>query len=130
MSPQQAVRRAFWTVKLPTVVLLLGPMLAVVFAGKKGPADFTKFVLLAISFGGGFILAWLAWSLLVTRWRLWAYQRVDDIGELKDCAVRAGVIWPEGHFFERTEIASKEVREKLTALESPDLERTRDGDLE
>jgi hypothetical protein len=119
MSPQQAVRRAFWTVQLPVLFLLLGPMIAYVkLADEKHSVGSAGFTLFAISFGGGFILAWLAWSLLVPRWRLWSYERVEDIKELKRCAVSAQLIWPEGHFFERTEIASKELRQKLRMHES------------
>jgi hypothetical protein len=52
-------------VQLPTLLLLLGPMLAfVALANKKHSDDFTGFVLILISFGSGFILGWLAWSLL------------------------------------------------------------------
>ncbi len=64
----------------------------------------------------GFIVAWLWWPLSVPKWRLWAMQRVDDISELKERAVGAGLTWPDGHFFERTEIKSKEheLRERET----------------
>lgn len=46
---------------------------------------------------------WLIWSVQVTRWRLWAYPRVSDLDALKAQAVALGVIWPSGHWFEKTE---------------------------
>lgn len=55
----------------------------------------------------GFVIAWLWWSVMVPRWRLWAYERVDDIAELKRAAVAVGLIWPDGWILERTEIKSK-----------------------
>jgi hypothetical protein len=61
--------------------------------------------------------AWLTWSLLVPRWRLWAYERVDDLDELKARGVEAGLIWREGHIFERTEFRTRDQRERLQALE-------------
>jgi hypothetical protein len=63
------------------------------------------------------VLSWLAWSVLVPRWRLWAYERVSDLGELKRLAVLSYLIWPEGSVFARTEIASKALRTRLRELE-------------
>jgi hypothetical protein len=44
----------------------------------------------------GFVLGWVWWSVMVPRWRLWAYERVGDIAELKRWAVAAGITWPDG----------------------------------
>jgi hypothetical protein len=57
-----------------------------------------------ILFAPGII--WLWWSVQVPKWRLWAYERVDDIGELKRRAIEARLIWPDGSVFSRTEIKS------------------------
>ncbi|GAA0213506.1 hypothetical protein [Brevundimonas nasdae] len=62
-------------------------------------------------------LAWLTWSLLIVRWRVWAYERVDDLAELKMRAVAAGLIWRDGHFFERTEIRTEHQRKRIRELE-------------
>lgn len=67
--------------------------------------------------------AWLGWSLQVSRWRLWAYRRVDDILALKAAAVSAGLIWPDGHFFERTEFRSRDQVEELGRLEAGAVRR-------
>ena len=96
---------------------MFGPVVAVSVFLSKIHSSRAGLVLL-LAFPVGFSLGWLTWSVLVPRWGLWAYQRVDDIEELKIYAAAANVIWPEGHFFERTEIASAEVREKLRALEA------------
>jgi len=57
-------------------------------------------------FCGCFVAAWLWWSVQVPKWRLWAYERVDDIPELKRRAIEAQLIWPDGSIFSRTEIKS------------------------
>lgn len=54
----------------------------------------------------GFVLAWLWWSISVPKWRLWTLQRVENISQLYMKAVQAGLMWPRGHFFEKTEIRS------------------------
>ena len=64
-------------------------------------------VFMIFSVVSGFILAWTWWSVMVPKWRLWAYRRVDDIFQLKAKAVEVGLTWPDGHFFEQTEIKSK-----------------------
>ena len=47
-------------------------------------------------------VAW--WSLLVPRWRSWALRSGLDPAELQRAAFRTGLVWPKGHFMERTEI--------------------------
>ena len=58
------------------------------------------FLALAVA---GLVCGWSTWSVLVPRWRLWAYQRVDDVPALLEEAAQRQVIWPKGSFFERTE---------------------------
>jgi hypothetical protein len=66
----------------------------------------------------GFLGGWLSWSILVPRWRLWAYRRVDNLSALKALAVQRSLIWPEGHIFERTEIRPRWLRGELAGLEA------------
>lgn len=60
---------------------------------------------------------WLIWSIQVTRWRLWAYRQVRDLNALKAEAVALSVIWPSGHFFEKTEIRSRSQKLELERYE-------------
>jgi hypothetical protein len=61
--------------------------------------------------------SWLGWSTQVPRWRVWAYRRVADIDALKVAAVSAGLIWPDGHLFERTELRSRDQAVEIRRLE-------------
>ena len=72
-----------------------------------------------------FFTSWIAWSWQVPKWRLWAYRRVDDIEALKLAAVGVGLIWPEGHIFERTELRSEEQVQELRRLERESRTRRR-----
>jgi aminoglycoside 6'-N-acetyltransferase len=65
----------------------------------------------------GFVAGWLWWSVMVPRWKLWAYSRVHRVAKLKDAAVAAGLIWGDGNVFEKTEIASKSMRLDIFRLE-------------
>jgi hypothetical protein len=79
-----------------------------------------------LAFFASWPLAWLTWSLLVVRWRIWAYERVEDLDELKMRGVAAGLIWRDGHFFERTEIRSQHQRDRIRELEQAWAARRRE----
>lgn len=120
ITSEQALRKAFWTIKLPSMICFFGPFVIFLIwanspsahgAGIRGLWYFIAAIL------GGFILSWLVWSCGVPRWRLWAYQRVADIETLKREAEAAQLLWPEGHFLERTELSSKGMRQRITQLE-------------
>jgi hypothetical protein len=121
ITAEQPIRRAFWTIKAPSMALLLAPMLTYAIASKLGyvpsyGAAGLKWFLPAflLSFVGG----WVVWSIQVPRWRLWAYERVEDIEALKRKAADNQLIWPEGHFFERTEIASRSTWARIRSFEA------------
>ena len=108
-------------VNIPVIPIMFTPsFLFLIIAQPDKNHQPTAFVLSSLLslFGLGFVLAWSWWSLMVPRWRLWAWQRVEDLNSLKQRAVGAGLIWPDGHVFEKTELRSKETQEKLRALES------------
>jgi hypothetical protein len=114
VTPAQAVLRAWLTITFPSLILLFAPAkayLAWVPNEHRHGALFGLVLLASVS------ASWLLWSILVPRWRLWAYERVEDIAKLKRLAVRFGILWPEGNVFERTEIASKELRERIRKIE-------------
>ncbi len=48
-------------------------------------------------------IAWIWWSYAVPRWRSWALRRGADPEELQALAEREKLVWPRGHFFEKTE---------------------------
>jgi hypothetical protein len=52
----------------------------------------------------GFIMPWFYWSLAITHWRLWAFENVRNVHELKNRAIKKKLIWKDGSFFETTEI--------------------------
>ena len=60
---------------------------------------------------------WLWWSVQVPKWKLWAYARVDNVRTLKIAAIKAGIIWPDNHIFEKTEICSRRTRQQIHQLE-------------
>ena len=51
-----------------------------------------------------FASLWLVWAVAIPRWKVWAFREVAQVRSLRRRAVAEKLIWPEGHFFERTEI--------------------------
>ncbi len=127
ISTDEALKRALWHIKVPSMTVLFVPLIIyVTFAklnyvppiGYEGLKWFAPVFI--ISIGG----SWLIWSIQVPRWRLWSYQRVNDIAHLKEEAEYSQIIWPEGSFFQKTELASKKVWDEINRLESANNKNT------
>lgn len=65
----------------------------------------------------GFILSWLWWSFMITKWRLWAFENVRNVHELKKRAIQNKLIWPDGSIYEKTEIRNKTETDKWNSLQ-------------
>ncbi len=70
-----------------------------------------------IGFALGFLLGWIYSGFAVVRWKIWAYENVQNLHELKQKAIVEKVIYPDGHWSEKLNFASYEQRQKLKQLE-------------
>jgi hypothetical protein len=109
ISVEQAISRGQRIVNLPVFGFLATPLaICLIFSNwlklQLGARAYDIMFICAVV--GGFIAAWLWWSITVPKWRLWAYEHVDDIGELKRRAVAEKLTWPDGSIFSLTEIKS------------------------
>ena len=108
-------------VNIPILPLMFAPLAAFLYIGRRYVSQpSTSFIVTAMPalLLLGFVIAWCWWALMVPRWRMWAWQRVDDLRGLRASAVRAGLIWPKGHLLEKTEMRTSPVKEKLRNLEA------------
>lgn len=71
----------------------------------------------------GFLLSWLTWSFFVVEWKIWAFENVRNVHELKRKAIEQKLIWPDGSWFNKTEIINHEQKQKLKQLEKKFLEK-------
>ena len=111
ISEAKAIKIGLLVVNGPVLLLMFAPPAVVLLIAPNAG------VWAVLTFAIGWICAWLWWSVSVPKWRLWAFERVENIAKLKQIAVSAGLTWPDGHFFERTEIKSKAHTAKEKALE-------------
>ena len=110
----------------PVFALLFGvPALTwyVVLGGARTLGTASHAIAFLVSILVGFVFAWTWWSITVPKWRLWAYERVEDIAALKEKAVEAGLTWPDGSVFEKTESKSAEHAELERKLEQEKSKR-------
>ncbi|MGB4772800.1 MAG: hypothetical protein WBP58_15150 [Chitinophagaceae bacterium] len=69
----------------------------------------------------GFVVAigvsWLWWSVMITKWRIWAFENVRNVHELKKRAIQEKLIWKDDSIFENTEIRNQQGRAKWVLLQ-------------
>lgn len=119
VTPSEAVSRGVLSVNGSVMLVMFGLPALVFGSGRLVGFDASSAGnAAAVAFLASWPLAWLSWSLLVPRWRVWAYERVEDLDELKWRGVSAGLIWRDGHFLERTEIRSKQQGQRIRELEA------------
>ena len=96
-------------------IVIIGSVFVVVFFSLPG-------WLVPVGILAGFIASWLYWSFVITIWRIWAFENVRNVHELKQRAIKEKLIWKDGSFFEKTEIRTANDRDKLQALENKFLQ--------
>ncbi|MEP5341583.1 MAG: hypothetical protein ABJL44_03290 [Algibacter sp.] len=114
ISVSKAISRGHLIVNIPVFISMFGiPSLAFYLSHKNLIPNWG----IGISFIIGFIAAWLVWSLMITKWKIWAFENVRNVHELKKRAIAEKLIWNDGKIFEKTEIRSSEQKKKLKLLE-------------
>src|SRR5690606_8381098 len=97
------------------IVLIMGafPILAVYLVS----IDLISAWGIAVVFAIGFGFAWLYWSYFITKWKVWAFENVRNVHELKRKAIENSLIWRDDVFFEKTEIRNTSDKQKLNKLD-------------
>lgn len=65
----------------------------------------------------GAILAWVWWSFTSASWKIDAFGNTRNVHELRQKAIREKLIYPEGHWGNKTEIWSQEQRDAWSLIE-------------
>jgi hypothetical protein len=72
---------------------------------------------IALGFIIAFVFTWLYWSFAITYWRIWAFENVRNVHELKRKAMQNKLFKEDGSFSQKTEIRSEVQKQKLKELE-------------
>ncbi len=113
VTVDEAIKKGKLMVNIPVLGVIVGcPMTAFYLFRKNLIPNWGIGIAILI----GIILSWLMWSFLITKWRIWAFDNVRNVHELKRKAIQEKLIWKDGSVFEKTEIRSKEDVIKLQKL--------------
>lgn len=113
VSADDAVSKGQRMINYPVLAIIIGCSVIGIFTG----TFYHKTWLFAGGIGGGFIAGWIYWSFMITRWRIWAFDNVRNVHELKKKAIKAKLIWPDDSVFNKTEIRTAEQKEKWEQLQ-------------
>lgn len=113
VTVRKAIARGHVMVNVPVMMAIVG--LPVVTFYLTVNADLPKWSI-GVAFFFGMGMAWLIWSYMITKWRIWAFSRVKNVHELKEKAIEGNLIWPDGSIFEKTEIRTRKDRITLEKL--------------
>ncbi len=114
ISVTKAINRGHLIVNIPVFICIIGiPALSLFLSNQNLIPKWG----IGIGFLLGFVFAWLVWSFMITKWRIWAFKNVRNVHELKKRAIQEKLIWNDGNIFEKTEIRTLEEKEELKKLE-------------
>ena len=65
----------------------------------------------------GITSGWLVWSYNVVKWKVWAFENVRNVHELRRKAIDQKLIWPDGNWFNKSEIWAYEQKRKWKHIE-------------
>ncbi|PJJ79251.1 hypothetical protein [Mucilaginibacter auburnensis] len=128
ISVDQAITKGRKMLLLPRILMIIGlffflfPIAMLFIAIKDGPSFSTNAWLIAASivivcFFVCFYLPFRFWSKRTTRWKLWAFNNVDNVHELKIAAVQANLCPAYGTFMDKIQIQSAKEREQWRKLQ-------------
>lgn len=113
VTVDEAIRKGHRMVNYPSIAIIIGIAGLSIYTGSnKLLPGWTIF----IGFIVAFIAGWLYWSWKITQWRLWAFENVRNVRELKKRAILENLIWNDGSWFEKTEIRNAVEKEKWSLL--------------
>lgn len=114
ISVNKAINRGHLIVNIPVFICIIGiPALSFYLSNQNLIPKWG----IGIGFVLSFVVAWLVWSFMVTKWRIWAFENVRNVHELKKRAIQEKLIWNDGNIFEKTEIRNSEDKSRLKKLE-------------
>ncbi|QXV63702.1 hypothetical protein INP83_11330 [Mucilaginibacter sp. 21P] len=124
----EAITRGRKMLLFPRILMIIGLFyflfsIALFFIAVKDGPTFTInewLIAAGIIFMGfviGFYLPFRLWSKRTTRWKLWAFDNVDNVHELKIAAIQANLCPAYGTFMDKIQIHSFEEREQWHKLQ-------------
>ncbi|MCF6404101.1 hypothetical protein L3C95_14500 [Chitinophaga filiformis] len=115
VSVDEAISKGHRMVNYPVMTIMLGMVILSLYLGCWGGMPVW---IIPVGLVLSFTFAWLYWSFMITKWRIWAFENVRNVHELKRRAIMENLIWQDNSIFEKTEIRKAVHKEKWQALQS------------
>ncbi len=116
ITVSQAISRGYKLITLGTIAILVGCIAAGgIMAALTGQAIFLG---LAIGTGVGLLSSGIYSARIITKWRIWAFSRVNDVHELRIAAIAAAVIPETGSWQEKLEIRTRADKKALQEIQA------------
>ena len=114
ISVDTAIEKAKRTILYPSLGILIGiPLILCVLA----ELDIIQSWLVLIGFICSTLISILFWSFTITNWKIWAYENVRNLHELKRRAIQEKLSYEDDSFYLKLEFKSQRQKEKLKYLE-------------
>ncbi|WP_314060610.1 hypothetical protein [Empedobacter brevis] len=113
VTVDEAISKGHKMVSYPVMIIMCGTIGLTLYLGAQKLIPTWSFL---IGFVLALVFAWLWWSFMITKWRLWAFENVRNVHELKKRAIQEKLIWVDNSVFEKTEIRTVTDKEKLNTL--------------
>ncbi|HTH83695.1 MAG TPA: hypothetical protein VL490_12215 [Mucilaginibacter sp.] len=114
VTVDEAIARGRRMLTYPSLVIFFGGWILFIYLAVK---TIVSFWFLVLGFVPAGLLAWLYWSIMVTHWRLWAFENVRNVHELQKRAVKKQLLAKDGKFIQKTEIWSADQKAKWESLQ-------------
>ncbi|MGA6119201.1 hypothetical protein [Sphingobacterium anhuiense] len=111
VSVDQAISKGKRMVNYPIVIIILTTLGISFYL-----CIHLSFWIVPIGFVFAVAFSWIWWSIMITKWRLWAFDNVRNVHELKKRAIQEKLIWPDDVIFNKTEISNATEKEKWNVL--------------
>ena len=102
-------------INFPVLIIWLSPpVLVYLFVGNI----YLKIIFIVFTFIAGIGFAWLWWSYFITKWRIWAFNQLEeeDWPKLKKLAIHQKLIWPDDIPFDQTEFRNADEQRIITNI--------------
>lgn len=115
VSTEEALKKGQRMINMPVTFIMLGSLSTSIILVMLQNGYGLLARIIAIS---GFIASWLYWSFAITRWKVWAFDNVRNVHDLKKRAIAEKLIWSDGSVWNKTEIWKATDKQKWTSLQA------------
>ncbi len=119
LTIQKAIRRGYAVIAYPIMALAIFLTAFFLPFGRQEPLS----PILQLSvLGGSLLIGWAYWCFASAKWRIWAFEQIRNVHELKREALEARLLFSEDSFFHNIQWVSAANKQKIQALQQKFLE--------